>query len=154
VTKIVNAGAINRAAQTVLVVEDEVLVRMAVSQQLRECGYNVVEATDADEALTVLQKHDVILHIVLSDVEMPGSMDGFALATWIRKNRPDLKVILTGSVARAVNAAMELCTSGPVPGQYEPHNLLEYIRRLKATRAARKILGRWRELTARMQKRR
>ena len=153
-TKIVNTGAINRTAQTVLVVEDEVLVRMAISQQLRECGYHVVEATNADEALTVLQKRSVTLHIVLSDVEMPGSMDGVALAKWIRKNRPDLKVILTGSVARAVNAAMKLCTSGPVPGQYEPHNLLEYIRRLKATRAARKILGQWREFTARMQKRR
>jgi CheY-like chemotaxis protein len=92
--KIVSTGAANPLVQTVLVVEDEVLVRMAVSQQLRECGYNVVEAANADEALTVLRHHNISMHIVLSDVEMPGSMDGFALATWIRQNRPDLKVIL------------------------------------------------------------
>jgi DNA-binding NtrC family response regulator len=146
----VSTAATNQVAQTVLVVEDEVLVRMAVSQQLRECGYNVIEAVNADEALIVLRKPTISVHMVLSDVEMPGSMDGFGLATWVRKNRPELKVILAGSEARAVKAAMELCASGPVPGAYEPHNLLDYIRRLKATRAARKVLGHWRKFTARM----
>jgi CheY-like chemotaxis protein len=148
----VSTAVATPVAQTVLVVEDEVLVRMAVSQQLRECGYNVVEAANADEALTVLQRRDVSMHVVLSDVEMPGSMDGFTLASWIRKNRPDVKVILAGSEARAVKAAMELCASGPVPGTYEPHSLLDYIRRLKATRAARKVLGQWRKFATRMRK--
>jgi CheY-like chemotaxis protein len=125
---------------------------MAVSQQLRECGYEVIEAANADEALIVLRRHDIRLHIVLSDLEMPGSMDGFTLSKWIRENRPGVKVILAGSVTRAVGAAMELCASGPFPGRYEPHNLLDYIRRLKATRAARKMLGRWRQITTRMRK--
>jgi len=150
--KIVSMGAPNPASQTVLVVEDEVLVRMAVSHQLRDCGYNVVEAANADEALVVLEHHTADVQIVLSGVEMPGSMDGFALATWIRKNRPDLKVMLAASVSRAVKAVMELCSSGPLPGKYEPHTLLDRIRRLKATRAARKFFGRWREFTTRMRR--
>jgi CheY-like chemotaxis protein len=145
----VNTGTIDPVPQTVLVVEDEVLVRMAVSQQLRQCGYIVVEAANADEALTVLRQDKISINIVLTDVDMPGSMDGFALATWVRQNRAEAKVILAGSESRAVRAAMELCASGPRPGRYEPHNLLEYIRRLKATRAVRKLLGRWREFTTR-----
>jgi CheY-like chemotaxis protein len=139
---ILEPGGTTPMPQTVLVVENEVLVRMAVAQQLRDCGYRVIEAADADEALTVLQHGNASIHIVLSDVEMPGSMDGFALATWIRKHRADVTVILTGSEARAVKVAMELCASAPRPGRYEPCNLLEYIRRLRATRAVRRILGR------------
>ena len=145
-----STGAIRPAPQTVLVVEDEVLVRMAVSQQLRECGYIVVEAADANEAVTVLQHDKINIQIVLTDIEMPGPMDGFALAQWIRKHRADVRVILAGSESRAVKAAMELCASGPQPGRYEPHNLLEYIRRLKAARAVRRLLGRWRAFTTRM----
>jgi CheY-like chemotaxis protein len=147
-------GTTAPVSQTVLVVEGEVLVRMAVAQQLRECGYTVVEAADAQEALTVLRHGNVNIHIVLTGIEMPGSMDGFSLAKWIREHRADLKVILTGSEARAAKAAMDLCASGPRAGQYEPHNLLQYIRRLKATRTVRGMLGHWREFTARTYRRR
>src|SRR5436305_220168 len=131
-------GGTTPVPQTVLVVEDEVLVRMAVAQQLRECGYRVIEAADADEALTVLEHGGASIHVVLTDVEMPGSMDGFSLAAWIREHRAGVTVMLTGSEARAVKAAMELCASAPRPGRYEPHGLREYIRRLKATRAVRR----------------
>jgi CheY-like chemotaxis protein len=136
-------------AQTVLVVDDEVLVRMAVAQQLRECGYRVVEAADADEAVIVLQHRTITMDVVVTDVEMAGSMDGFGLGAWIRQHCPAVKVILAGSESRAVKAAMELCTSGPRPGRYEPHNLLDYIRRLKATRAIRRMLGHWRDISDR-----
>lgn len=137
------------ASQAILVVDDEVLVRMAVAQQLRECGYRVVEAANADEAVTVLRHQPVAVHIVLTDVEMMGSMDGFALAAWIREHCPGVKVILAGSESRAVKAAMELCASGPRPGRYESHSLLDYIRSLKAARAIRRLLGRRRDITDR-----
>jgi CheY-like chemotaxis protein len=123
--------------ETVLVVEDEVLVRMVISDYLRECGYKVIEATNADEALAVLQHLDVRVDILFSDIEMPGEMDGFALSTWVRRNRPDLEVILTGSVPRAANAAANLCDSGPLSKPYEPQAVVERIRRLIATRARR-----------------
>jgi DNA-binding NtrC family response regulator len=122
--------------ETVLVVEDEVLARMVIAQYLRDCDYKVIEASTADEALIILLERDIIVDIVFSDVEMPGSMDGFALSTWIRRNRPGLDVILAGSVPRAANAAAELCDADSVPKPYEPQSVVDQIRRLMAARAA------------------
>src|SRR4029077_6668285 len=82
---------------TVLVVADEVLVRMAVSEYLRECGYNVVEASDAHEAIEVMTS-EAVVDIAFSDITMPGSLDGFGLAQWIRRERPDIRVVLTSGV--------------------------------------------------------
>jgi CheY-like chemotaxis protein len=79
---------------SVLVVEDEVLVRTVVAMYLRDCGFQVVEASNADEAIRVLEA-GLAVDIVFSDVNMPGSMDGFALARWLRQKRPGLQLILT-----------------------------------------------------------
>jgi CheY-like chemotaxis protein len=114
---------------TILIVDDEVLVRMTICQYLRECGYKVVEAASADEALEIL-KSEVPIDIVLTDLAMRGSMDGFALAKWIRSNKEHLKVILVGSPEKAANTAADLCDDGPMLSKpYEPQALLEIIRR-------------------------
>ena len=135
----VSSNPANASAQdTVLVVEDEVFIRMVISDYLRSCGYKVIEAASADEALTVLQHLEVNVDVVFSDIEMPGSMDGFALSTWTRANRPGLEVILAGSVPRAAKAAAKLCDSGPVPKPYEPQAVVDRIRRLIGARARRK----------------
>ena len=127
-------AAKSSAAETILVVEDEVLVRMVIADYLRECGYKVIEAASGDEALQILQRRDIAVDVVFSDVEMPGGMDGFALSTWIRQNRPGLDVILTGSVPRAADAAAELCDSGPLPKPYHPQTVIARIRRMMAAR--------------------
>ena len=119
---------------TVLVVEDEVLLRLIISEYLRDCGYRVVEAANADEAVLVLGHQHLAVDILFSDIDMPGSMDGFGLAQWTRSNRPGLEVILTGSVPRAVNAAASLCEDGPVPKPYEPQSVHDRIQRLLAAR--------------------
>jgi CheY-like chemotaxis protein len=126
------------AEETILVVEDEVLIRMVISDYLRDCGYRVIEAANGDEALTVLQQLEINVDIVLSDIEMPGSTDGFTLSTWIRTNRPGIDVILAGNVPRAANAAAELCESGTLPKPYEPQVVVDLIKRLIAARAAPK----------------
>ena len=92
-------------ARTVLVVEDEILIRWVTSEHLRECGYRVVEAGSGDDAVEVLRRAAVTINVVFSDVMMPGSTDGFALAQWVRKHRPDIKVLLTFGIAKAVAAA-------------------------------------------------
>ena len=89
----------------ILVVEDEVLICMVISEYLRECGFKVIEAANADEAIIILEQANLKIDIVFSDIEMPGSMDGFGLSRWLRHNKPELKVILAGTVARAANAA-------------------------------------------------
>jgi CheY-like chemotaxis protein len=124
--------------QTILVVEDEVFVRMVISDYLRECGYKVIEAANADEALILLQHLEIEVDVVFSDVEMPGSMDGFGLAKWLRAHRPGTDVILTGNVPRAADAAAELCESGPLQKPYEPQIAVDRIRRLMALRSTRK----------------
>jgi CheY-like chemotaxis protein len=124
-------------AQVVLVVEDEILVRMVIADYLRSCGYRVIEAASADEALIVLQHKEFEVDVVFSDIEMPGSMDGFELSKWLRANRPMVDVILAGSVKRAADAAAELCDEGPVPKPYEPQLAADRIRQLMALRSAR-----------------
>jgi len=123
--------------ETILVVEDDVLVRMPIAQYLRDCGYKVIEAVNADEAMTLLMHQETVVDIVFSDIEMPGSTDGFGLSKWIREHRPGLDVILAGTVPRAVNAAKELCDATPLPKPYEPQAVHDHIRRLLAARKAK-----------------
>ena len=128
------------AAETVLVVADEVLIRMVISEYLRDCGYKVIEAATADEAILVLQHEELTIDVVFTDVEMPGSMDGFGLAQWVRANRQGLDVILVGNPVRAADAAAELCESGPTLSKpYEPQLVVDRIKRLLAERAAREL---------------
>ncbi|HEY7298260.1 MAG TPA: response regulator [Xanthobacteraceae bacterium] len=130
-----NDAELAELAGTVLVVEDEVLIRLVIAQYLRDCGYRVIEAAHADEALLVLRKSEIEIDVVFTDVEMPGSMDGFALSQWVRSNRPGMDVILAGSVGRAVQAASDLCDDGNnVPKPYDAQNVHDRIRRLLASR--------------------
>jgi DNA-binding NtrC family response regulator len=125
--------------QTILVVEDDVLVRMPIAQYLRDCGYKVIEASDADEAMQVLLHQDTAVDVVFSNIDMPGAVDGFELAKWIREHRPGLDVLLAGTVPRAVESAKDLCEQGAVPKPYEAQVVHNHIRRLLAARnAARK----------------
>jgi CheY-like chemotaxis protein len=118
-------------AEMILVVEDEVLIRMVISEYLRECGFKVIEAANADEAIIILEQANLKIDIVFSDIEMPGSMDGFGLSRWLRHNKPELKVILAGTVTRAANAAADLCDEGPTLAKpYEPRAVVDRIRRL------------------------
>ena len=110
---------------TILVVEDDVLVRNLAAAYLRESGFEVIEATSADEAIRVLQA-DVRVDIVFSDIQMPGSMDGFGLAQWVRRERPWLKVILTSGAARAAKEA------GVLAKPYDHAELERHIRSLLA----------------------
>src|SRR5262249_3518962 len=63
--------------------------------------------TTPDEAIQVL-KTDARVDIVFTDVQMPGSLDGFGLAQWIRRERPGMKIIITSGVKRASENAADL----------------------------------------------
>jgi CheY-like chemotaxis protein len=130
-----SCGAPSPAPETVLVVDAEVLVRMTISAYLRDCGYRVVEAASAEEALTVLRQSEIRVDALLSDVGLPGPMDGFGLARWIRDHREGLNVILAGTPARAAERAADLCDEGPdLARPYEPQVVVDRIRRLLAER--------------------
>src|ERR1700759_156180 len=88
------AGAM---AKTILVVEDEVLVRMNIADHLREQGFIVLEAATADEARSVLLA-GVQIDLVFSDIMMPGPLDGAGLADWLVAHNPDVPIILASGV--------------------------------------------------------
>jgi DNA-binding NtrC family response regulator len=79
--------------RTVLVVEDEVFTRIMVADELRSRGFNLIEAQNADEAVTLLQSQ-VPVGLVLTDVQLPGPVDGLALARLFREARPEVKVVI------------------------------------------------------------
>jgi CheY-like chemotaxis protein len=86
--------------RTVLVVEDEVLIRLLICDVLRDMGLRVVEAANADEALTYL-KIDPNVRLVFSDVRMPGSMDGIGLARRLKTDFPQIEVVLASGHLQA-----------------------------------------------------
>lgn len=85
---------ITESGACILVVEDEFLVRIMVSDALRDGGFSVIEASNADEAICILNS-GVLIHLMLSDVRMPGSMDGLGLLEYSLEKFPTLPVIIT-----------------------------------------------------------
>jgi CheY-like chemotaxis protein len=82
------------ARQVVLVVEDEPLLRMMAMDLVEEAGFEAIEARDADEAIEILEAR-IDIHIVFTDVDMPGSMDGLKLAAAIRDRWPPIQIVIT-----------------------------------------------------------
>lgn len=86
--------------QVVLVVEDEPLLRMMAADLVEQAGFDVVEASDADEAVRILETRTDI-RIVFTDIDMPGSMNGMLLAAAIRDRWPPIDIIITSGHVRA-----------------------------------------------------
>ena len=114
------------AQSTILVVEPDILVRIAIADYLRECGYKVLEGVAAEEAVTVLESKQKI-DIVFAEVQLSGDMDGFALAQWIRKNHSGVNVLLTSGIPKAAEKAGDLCDESPLEKPYHPHDLVRRI---------------------------
>jgi CheY-like chemotaxis protein len=91
--------ALQQAKRTILVVEDEIMIRLMISHYLRDSGFDVIEANNAQDAVRVLLERKVDL--VFTDLQMPGSMDGIGLARRIQAEWPDMKVILTSGAVTA-----------------------------------------------------
>ncbi len=129
--------AVEANVHTILVVEDEVLIRLNIADYLRDCGYRVLEAGAAQEAIDIIAGGAAV-DLVFSDVQMPGDIDGFGLAQWIRKTHPEIHVVLTSGYARAAEKAAELCEDGPLLGKpYEPQSVAQRIREMLGTAARR-----------------
>jgi DNA-binding NtrC family response regulator len=86
--------------RTVLLVEDDALLRVSVGDHLRGKGYHIIEAGTVIEAATVLSSGPPV-HLVFSDVDLPGATGGLSLAVWINAYHSNVPVILTSGV-RAV----------------------------------------------------
>ncbi|MEO9229757.1 MAG: response regulator [Devosia sp.] len=79
---------------TVLVVEDETIIRMNMVLHLEDEGFVVFEAASADEAITMLNAHQEV-RVLFTDIDMPGSMDGLKLSAYVRERWPPVRIIVT-----------------------------------------------------------
>jgi CheY-like chemotaxis protein len=98
--------AIRQMAQTilikkalVLVVEDEPLLRLMAVDLVEEAGFEAIEATNADEAVRILETRTDI-RIVFTDIDMPGSMDGMMLAAAVRDRWPPIEIVIVSGYRR------------------------------------------------------
>lgn len=110
------------AEPLVLVVEDEVLIRMAAADHLRSCGFKVAEAGSAAEAQELILS-GLKVDLVFSDVTMPGAIDGIGLAQWLHEHAPGVPVIITSGVTSSLDAARQACANvrwlAPKPYDYD-----------------------------------
>src|SRR5918994_5122827 len=93
-------GAGTDEPPVVLVVEDEPLVRMTAVDELEEVGFQVLEAANADVAMTVLEARSDEVQVLFTDVNMPGSMDGLALAERVHRRWSHIRLLISSGYAR------------------------------------------------------
>lgn len=110
-------------SRTVLVVDDEVVVRMSIADELHGAGYHVIEAANAEEALTLLNS-GTIPDLLMTDVQMPGAHDGLELARIVHAAYPDMKiVVVSASLPGGSDEAVDVTLAKP----YDPNELLGVV---------------------------
>lgn len=117
------------APSTILVVEDEVLPRIAVSDFLRDCGYRVLEAKNGEEAKEIMLAGELV-EVLFSDIGLGSGITGLGLAKWTRTNYPSVRIMLTSGVQQMVEMSNELCDRPLVAKPYSYPTLADEIRQL------------------------
>jgi CheY-like chemotaxis protein len=113
-------------APTVLLVEDEVFIRIVAADSLAESGFQVLEAADAESALHLLDQHEEVV-VLFTDINMPGEIDGLELAEIATRRRPHVKVVVTSGREWIDNS--RLPDHGVyLPKPYRPAQLSSVIR--------------------------
>ena len=79
----------------ILLVEDEWLIRITVAEELIEVGFVVCEAEDGDQASVLIARDPTVCTLLVTDIHMPGSLDGLGVARLMHAQRPDVPVIYT-----------------------------------------------------------
>jgi DNA-binding NtrC family response regulator len=90
----------------VIVVEDEAIIRMVAETVLCDCGFQVFVATDACDALRILESEAPRIQVLFTDVNMPGTMDGVTLAYYVRRHWPWISELITSGRGSSANANM------------------------------------------------
>lgn len=112
----------------VLVVEDEFLIRLTLSEMLGDAGFDVVEAEDGEQALAVLRNGGGI-DLVLTDVNLPGGVSGWAVADAARERRADLPVVFVSGGAQVPAGRRASPHDTFVQKPYTPSDLIAVARR-------------------------
>jgi len=113
---------------TVLVVEDDAVLRVLAADMIEDTGFDTVCAADAQEAIAILRANPDI-RLVFSDINMPGDMDGCRLAAYVSREWPPVGIILTSGAMRA--DWIELPPNGVfVPKPYVWDDVTQVMRRM------------------------
>jgi CheY-like chemotaxis protein len=112
----------------VLIVEDEILLRMNAAEMIGDSGFDVVEAPNADEAIKILEARPDI-HAVFTDIQMPGSMDGLRLARFVRRRWPPIQIVATSGFVK-VGADDLPAGSRFLPKPYRSEQIVATLREL------------------------
>jgi CheY-like chemotaxis protein len=115
---------------SVLVVEDEPIIRLGAVMDLEDAGFIVFEAGNPDEAMMVLADHPEI-QALFTDVEMPGSMNGLTLAAAVRDRWPPIKIVVTSGRVRKQDTNLPEDALF-VPKPYESRQIAATIRNMVA----------------------
>jgi len=113
---------------TVLIVEDEVIIRLSAVATLEDAGFGILEAGNSAEALRLLLKHEEI-GVLMTDVRMPGEMDGLDLVDCVQRFHPAIRsIVVSGnaSFSEARDAGAFAFLSKP----YLAHSLVQAVREL------------------------
>jgi CheY-like chemotaxis protein len=114
----------------ILIVEDELLIRMNALEMIEEAGFEVAEAASANEAIAILEGR-LDITVVFTDIQMPGSMDGLKLAAAVRDRWPPIMIVATSGHVKL--GAGDLPEGGRfLPKPYSPAEITKMLRELIA----------------------
>jgi CheY-like chemotaxis protein len=117
--------------KTVVVAEDEILIRLLAADVLTDAGFDVIEVGNAEEALTTLQSRPWEIHLLFTDIHMPGQMSGLELAHYVRRNWPHVALLIASGQDKPVPAALpdgSIFLTKP----YNPHHVVRHAKTLTA----------------------
>lgn len=113
----------------VLLVEDELLVRMAAADDLQDAGFHVLEAANADVALAVLESCSDDVQVLFTDIDMPGSMNGLDLAESVQQRWPHISLLISSAYHKPHPG--QIPDEGRfVPKPYSSEDVVQHIREL------------------------
>jgi len=116
-------------AKTVMVAEDEILIRLLVADVLTDAGFDVIEVGSAEEALTILQSRPLEIHLLFTDIHMPGQMSGLDLAHHVRRNWPHVALLIASGRNKPHPSALP-GGSTFLPKPYNPHHVVLHAKTL------------------------
>lgn len=129
--------SVEQCGCTILVVEDEAMIRMMLVDELEDAGFSVIEAENADAAMASLNS-DLNISAVVTDVRMPGSIDGFGLAMWMQEHRPSMPIIITSGFSTPPDiASINPLVARIVGKPYRPQDVARCLNDMVAQREIR-----------------
>ncbi|MCX7865848.1 MAG: ATP-binding protein [Limisphaera sp.] len=127
--KTAEAADLHKGRETILAVEDEPALRLMLVNGLRRLGYQVLAAASGPEALELWRTHRDSIDLVITDMVMPGGLNGRQLAARLREDRPDLKVIFSSGYSHELSAeGLEHLAGAFLPKPYTPKKLAAIVR--------------------------